>query len=309
MYANADILSDIFDTIRLRGTLYFRTDYAAPWAVTVPSYQQAVRFHLMVEGRCHVALASGEEADIGAGDLVLITGGREHTLADEAGRTPAPLEDIIKSSGYGGKGVFAVGSCEPGHGTQMVCGHLSFALGADHLLLRALPPLIVMRPADRARHPLLDETLTLVAHRAFTDHLGAAASIARLSEVFFIEVIRAAVDQQGDLARLLAAMADPFIGRALSRIHEQPAYAWTVDSLAQAAGMSRSRFAERFTELISVAPMTYVSEWRLQKALARLASGDANVKAVAAEVGYQSAAAFTRAFVNRFGVTPSQAAN
>lgn len=301
----SDILSDIFDTIRLRGTLYFRTDYAPPWAVTVPSYEQAARFHLVVQGRCHVAITDGPRADLGPGDLVVITGGREHTLADEAGRSPAPLEDVVKRSGFDGKGVFAVGSAEPGATSQMVCGHLSFTRGADHPLLRALPPLIVMRPADRAQHPLLDETLRLVARRAFTDALGAAASISRLSEVFFIETVRAAIAHYPDLARVINAMTDPQIGLALAKVHEAPAAPWTVDGMAHAAGMSRSRFAERFTDLVGVAPMSYVTEWRLQKALARLVDGDPNIKAVAADVGYQSAAAFTRAFSQRFGRPPS----
>lgn len=303
-----DILSDIFDTIRLRGMLYFRTDYAPPWAVTVPAYKQAARFHLVVQGRCHVAITEGPDADLGPGDLVLITRGREHTLADRAGRTPAPLDDIVKRSGYDGKGVFVVGSAEPGAATQMVCGHLSFTQGADHPLLRALPPLIVMRPSDRAQQPLLDETLRLVARRAFTDALGAAASISRLSEVFFIETVRAAIAHHSELARVIAAMTDAQIGRALGRVHEAPAEPWTVEALAQEAGMSRSRFAERFTELIGVAPMSYVAEWRLQKALARLSDGDANIKVVAAEVGYQSAAAFTRAFSQRFGMPPREIA-
>ncbi|MFA5949434.1 MAG: AraC family transcriptional regulator [Hyphomicrobium sp.] len=303
-----DILSDIFETIRLRGTLYFRTDYAPPWAVTVPAYEQAARFHLIVQGRCHVEITGGGPgADLGPGDLMLITGGREHILSDCAGREPAPLEEIVRRSGYDGKGVFAYGTAEPGAATQMVCGHLNFTRGADHPLLRALPPLIVMRPAERAMHPLLDDTLRLVVRRAFTDTLGAAASISRLSEVFFIETVRASIDAHTELSRVIAAMTDAQVGRALSSIHEAPADPWTVESLAQVAGMSRSRFAERFTELVGVAPMAYVAEWRMQKALARLVESDANVKVVAAEVGYQSAAAFTRAFVNRFGVTPTEA--
>lgn len=303
-----DILSDIFDTIRLRGTLYFRTNYAPPWAITVPVYEEAARFHLVVEGRAHLALSGGEHVDLGPGDLALITGGREHVLSDSPGRETAPLEEIIERTGYDGKGVFAVGEAEPGASTQMVCGHLNFTRGADHPLLRALPPIIVMRPTDRAQHPLLDETLRLVNQRAFTDGLGASASISRLSEVFFIEAVRAAIGQDPDLARVMTAMTDPHIAGALGSIHDAPADPWTVQSLAQSAGMSRSRFAERFTDLVGMAPMAYVAEWRMQKALARLSVSDANVKVVAAEVGYQSAAAFTRAFTSRFGMNPSEAA-
>jgi hypothetical protein len=186
-----DVLSDIFDTIRLRATLYFRTDYSPPRAVTVPAYEKAARFHLVIQGRCHVALASGRSVDLSPGDLILIPHGREHSLTDAAGRSPAPLETVVRDSGYEGRGAFVVGRGDPSALTQMICGHFGFSEGADHRLLRALPEVIVLTPADRARHSLLDEALRLVTHRVFTDGLGSAAAISRLSEVFFIEAVRA----------------------------------------------------------------------------------------------------------------------
>lgn len=300
-----DVLSDIFDTIRLRATLYFRTDYSPPWAITVPTYAQAARFHLVIQGHCHVALESGRTVDVGPGDLVLITRGQEHTLADSPGRRPAPLETVLKESGYDGHGVFVVGHGDPTASTQMVCGHFGFTEGADHPLLRALPEAIVLTPADRARHALLDDTLRLVVRRVFTDGLGSAAAISRLSEVFFIESVRASIQQCPELGRILGAMTDPQVGRALGLMHQEPARAWTVDSLASEVGMSRSRFADRFAELMGQSPLAYLGEWRLQKALARLACADLSIKEVAREIGYRSPAAFTRAFAQRFGGPPT----
>jgi AraC family transcriptional regulator, activator of mtrCDE len=301
-----DVLSDIFETIRLRGTLYFRTHFSAPWAATVPVHANTSRFHFVIQGRCHVSLASGASVDIGPGDLVLIPRGQEHVLADSAGRRPAPLEQVVSASGYDGRGAFVVGSGDPRAATQMVCGHLGFSLGADHPLLRALPELILLTPADRARNPMLDESLRLVAQWTCTDGLGAAASIARLSEVFFIEAIRASMSAHPELARVLGAMTDTHIGRALELVHRAPGDPWSVESLAAAIGMSRSRFAERFTEMVGMAPMTYISEWRLQKAVARLGQAEISIKELANEVGYQSSAAFTRAFTQRFGVPPTE---
>jgi AraC family transcriptional activator of mtrCDE len=300
-----DVLSDIFDTIRLRATLYFRTDYSAPWAITVPAYRETVRFHLVVQGRCHVTLASGRSLEIGPGDVIVIPRGQQHILADRADRTPAPLERLIEESGYDGSGVFVVGAGNSAASTQMVCGHFGFTEGADHPLLRALPDAIVMTPAERARHPLLDETLHLVVRRVFTEGLGSAAAIARLSEVFFIETIRASIEQSPDLARVLGAMTDPQIGRALELMHKDASHPWTVESLALAVGMSRSRFAHRFNELMNEGPMGYLADWRLQRALALLGQSRVNVQEVANKVGYQSAAAFTRAFAQKFGAPPS----
>jgi AraC family transcriptional regulator, activator of mtrCDE len=301
-----DILSDIFDTIRLGGTLYFRTDFSPPWAITVPAYAQAARFHLVIQGHCHVRLASGRGLNIGPGDLVLIPRGQGHVLADSVGRTPAPLEQVIQESGFDGTGAFVIGKGDPQATTQMVCGHLSFSQGADHPLLRALPEVLVMTPADRDRHPLLDDSLRLVARRALADAPGAAASISRLSEVIFIEAVQASIERHPPLAQVMNAMTDHQIGRALELVHKAPSDPWSVDSLAKAIGMSRSRFAERFTELVGVTPMAYVTEWRLQKALARLSRKEVSIKEIAVAAGYQSSAAFARAFAQRFGISPTR---
>jgi len=300
-----DLLSDVFETIRLKGTLYFRTDYSPPWAITVPAYEQAARFHFVIQGCCHVSLPSGSNIVLEPGDVVLIPRGRGHVLADRLGRAPAPLERVIQESGYDGKGAFVIGKSDPQATTQMVCGHLGFSQGADHPLLGALPEVILITQPDRVRYPLLDESLRLVARRALSDEVGAAASIARLSEVFFIEAVRASVERHPPLANVMTAMTDLHIGRALELVHKTPGDPWTVETLAKASGMSRSRFAERFAELVGVAPMAYVTEWRLQKALARLSSSKASVKEVAAQAGYQSAAAFARAFSQRFGIPPT----
>lgn len=301
-----DVLSDIFDAIRIEATLYFRTDFTPPWAIRVPVYKAAARFHLVVQGCCRIELPDGESVDLGAGDMALIPRGREHVLCDSLGRQPAALENILAESGYTGDGVFVLGRGDPRASTQMICGHFGLADGADHPLLRALPQLIVLTAADRARQPFLDETVRLLVRRVFSDGVGAAAAVGKLSEAFFIEAIRAAALRSSDLDRIFSAMTDPRIGRALSLIHEDVARDWTVDSLASAVAMSRSRFANRFTEFMGVGPMRYLADWRLQRALRLLASPRANVQMIAAQVGYQSPAAFTRAFTQKFGAPPTE---
>jgi AraC-like DNA-binding protein len=301
-----DVLSDVFDTIKLQGTVYFRADFAPPWAVTVPVYEQAARFHLVIQGRCHARLPSGRHADLGPGDLILIPRGSEHVLSEPPTHKPAPLEHFIEATGYAGEGVFAIGSNMSHTTTQMVCGHFDFIKGADHPLLRALPEAIVMTSVDRARHPLLDETLRLVARRAFTEGSGSTATIRRLSEVFFIEAIQACVDQSPELASLIIAISDKYVGRALDLVHRAPAEPWSVRSIASEVGMSRSRFAERFTKMVGMAPIAYLGEWRLQKSLEKLLLTQDSIKEIARDVGYQSPAAYTRAFTSKFGAPPTQ---
>ncbi len=306
-----DPLSDVLDLLQLRGTLYFRTAFSPPWAVAVPAQGRTARFHLAVQGRCHVRIDAGQgQADrrdvvLNAGDMILIPGGAAHVLADAPGRRPAPLENVLQRADYRGEGVLVYGGEGPPDAeTKLICGHLDFAKGADHPLLRALPGHLLVSAELRARTPWLDELLRLIAGRMFTGAPGAAASVIRLSEALFIEVVQACADQDPALRGVVEAMSDPRIGRALGLMHRNLEQNWTLERIAAAVGMSRSRFAERFQALMGCAPMSYLADLRLQKARNLLAGGGEPIKSVAARVGYQSAAAFSRAFANRYGYSP-----
>jgi AraC-like DNA-binding protein len=300
------VLDDILATLSLRGALYFRTDFSPPWGVCVPDLDGAARFHLVVSGQCVVTLASGAAVTLSAGDLIMIPGGASHVLADRAGRAAAPLETVLADVGYDGAGVLIVGAGDNSATTQMVCGHFAFRRGADHPLLRALPEHVLLTAADRARQPMLDDILRLITKRIFENAPGSLATVARMSEAAFIELVRASVAQNPRIAALMHAFEDRQISRALKVIHDRPDASWTVESLACEAGMSRSRFAERFRNLLGVAPMAYLGEWRLQKALSLLDRSRFSVQQVAVQSGYQSPAAFTRAFAGRFGVPPTE---
>ncbi|RQR22299.1 AraC family transcriptional regulator [Burkholderia sp. Bp9143] len=299
-----DVLSDILDTIELKGALYFRTDFSPPFAIGVPAYGKAARFHLVVQGRCHVTVPGGVEVLLQPGDLILIPYGSAHVLSDVAGRGAVPLENIMASTGYRGEGTFVIGSGDPTASTQLVCGHYTFAEGADHPLLHALPKMLHLSAEDRARQPILDDVLRLLVRRIFQDAPGTSASISRLSEVLYIEVLRAGIDRVPELQRMFTAVHDPQIGKALSIIHQQLDRDWTVESLGSEVGMSRSRFAERFRELVGTGPMGYLTDWRLQKARLLLGQPHASVKEVAYLAGYRSPTAFSRAYAQKFGHPP-----
>ncbi len=301
-----DVLDDILATLDLKGALYFRTDCTAPWAVAVPELNRAARFHLVVQGRLHVAFPSGKAVDLMPGDLVLVPGGRAHVLADAPGRPAPPLQTVLADAGYDGRGVLVLGQGDPLASTQTICGHFTFRDGSDHPLLRALPDHLVITNSLRAREPWLDELLRLVARRMFTDGIGLPAAVTRLSEVVFIELLRVGIGQVDGLRTILDAFRDRQIGRALELIHGAPGDAWTVDRLAHAVGMSRSRFAERFSDLLGTGPMAYLADWRLQKSLALLDETRASIQQVARQAGYRSPAAFTRAFAGKFGVAPTE---
>jgi AraC-like DNA-binding protein len=299
-----NVLSDILNTVELKGTLYFRADFSPPFAIKVPDLGRAARFHLVVQGQLHVTLPDGVAIVLQAGDLILIPNGSTHVLAHAPGQDAPLLEEVLVRSGYDGTGTLVIGDRDPAASPQLVCGHFNCADGADHPLFRALPAALHITAADRAQRPMLDDVLRLLARRVFEDAPGSFESVARLSEVLFIEILRVGVDRAPDLERLLSAISDPQIGRALGLIHHRPEEDWTVDSLASAVGMSRSRFADRFRELVGTGPMTYVTDWRMQRALALLRDPRLSVQQVAQRTGYRSPAAFSRAFVQKFGRSP-----
>ena len=300
-----DILDDIFNTLNLKGALYFRTDFSPPWGVTVPQYANAARFHLVIQGSCYVRISSSHEVELSAGDLILIPRGAIHILADSVCQSAPPLETVLTDAGYTGEGVLAVGSGNVNATTQLVCGHFSFRNDADHPILQALPDYLVTSLALRAQNPLLDEVLRMISRRVFADQLGSAASVTRLSEIVFIELVRSGIGKQSALASILEAFRDPKISLSLKLIHAEHSQPWTVESLASKVAMSRSRFANRFRELMGIGPMSYLSDWRLQKALALLDSSHMSVQQIADHSGYRSPSAFTRAFSGKFGSSPS----
>ncbi len=301
-----DVLSDILDTVALKAAIYFRTDFFPDFGIQVPEYGHAARFHFVVQGGCYLSLACGTSVRLQVGDLAMVPRGAPHLLSSAETVTGEPLADVMSQAGFSGTGPFAVGGGEPTDSCQLVCGHFTFSDGADHPLLRSIPDLFHITAADREDHPMLEDVLRLIQRRMFDGAPGMAASVSRLSEVLFIEALRAGIAKAPEIGRLMSAVYDPQIGKALSLIHGDVAHDWTVEALAAAVGMSRTRFAERFRELIGSGPIAYLADWRLQRALGLLADGTLPVKAVAHRIGYRSPAAFTRAFTERFGCSPKE---
>lgn len=299
-------LNDILDTLDMKGVLYFRTDLSSPWAVTVPELEQAARFHLVVQGSCLVTFQSGNVAQLNPGDLILIPAGQSHVLSCQPVDQAPMLETVLADVGYKGDGVLVVGGGDPKASTQLVCGHFNFRRDADHPILRAMPEFIHTSGSDRAQNILLDEVLRLIVRTVMSDKIGSAATVTRLSEIVFIELVQTGIGDNSELASILEAFKDDQIGRALDLIHKNTDTSWTVGTLASEVGMSRSRFAERFSDLLGMGPMSYVSDWRLQKALALLEESRASVQQISAKAGYRSPSAFTRAFSDKFGKSPSE---
>jgi AraC-like DNA-binding protein len=300
-----DALSEIVGSLRMRGTVYFHTHFTPPWSVEVPAYRNVTRFHIAVRGVTWVRVA-GEQVPIrlAAGDLIVVPHGALHILSDDPERAPLALDEVLRQSGYDGHGALTYGGEAGDHPSQLFCGHFEFDDGALHPLLASLPASIVIRGDDSLNAGWLDPIMGFVQQQVKGGRAGAEAIVHRLTEILFIQVVRAFVDRAGEAAGCLAGVLDENLGRALSAVHVAPEKDWTVEAMAQQAGLSRTVFAARFRRMIGLTPLDYVMRWRMHEARRRLIDTKASLVEIADAVGYRSEAAFARAFKRRFGASP-----
>ncbi|MCA9520171.1 MAG: AraC family transcriptional regulator [Myxococcales bacterium] len=300
-----DVLSDILDVLKMRSAVYFRAELASPWRVEIPGEAQVMRFHLILSGRCVLKLdTEPTEYALGAGDLMVVPHGATHTLGDTAGPAELTIERFLELVGFDGHGPLRYVGGEDGETTTMVCGHVAFESGADHPFFEQLPSVLFLRAAEIPAEPWLSEAIRLFAAETQRESPGRQAMLNRLSEIVFIHVLRAHATRSERSSGLMRGLVDEAIARSLRAIHQRPAEEWSLDVLARHVGLSRSRFAERFKEVVGIAPMGYLTIWRMEKARRWLVESRASVAELAERVGYQSLPAFTRAFKRRFGVGP-----
>lgn len=300
-----DALTDILNTLRLSSSLYFRTELTAPWGIQVPAEGRVARFHIAIRGQCWLRI-DGLEEDVfmANGDLIIIPHGAGHVLADSPGTPPTALADVFEEIAYPGSGPLIYGG--GGAGCCLVCGEFAFDERENHPLLDNLPPLLKVTGDQSYNAQWLDSIIGFIAHEAASLEPGANAIIDRLSEIIFIQVIRATLASTREHIPFLSAFADPRISNVLSNIQRNPGTDWSVESLGQIANMSRSAFSNRFTELTNMTPLQYVIFVRLQKASRMLLESSHSLPAIAESVGYKSEAAFSMAFKRQFGVRPGE---
>jgi len=300
-----DPLSDILRALELGGTLYFTTDFTPPWGVRVPALGRAARFHLVIRGRTWISVGTSvEPVELETGDLVLVPHGAEHVLADAPGREARDVDRVVAESGFTGRGALMYGGDDAGGPTRLVCGHFTLDADIDHPLLDHLPPLLVVRHDD-TRAPI-GEIARLISREATSDGPGSHALIVRLSEALFIQVIRGWAERSPSESGILAALADPALGESLALMHGRPAERWTLERLAREVGLSRTVFADRFRQRVGMAPMQYLTLWRLQRARVLLTRTDLTLEAIAGRVGYDSGPSLHKVFKRWIGETPGR---
>jgi AraC-like DNA-binding protein len=311
----ADVLSDVLRAIRLSGAVYFDFELSAPWVLeappsreiagqVMPGAQRVIEYHLIARGVCWGHAVGHEPIRLREGDLIVFPQGDAHVLSSTAGMRAAPDMAPFARRPVSLPLVYELGGGGPER-TQIVCCFLGCDERPYNPLLTSLPAVLHLPAAgDQTATGWLATLLSNAVKESGSARAGGQNVLARLSELMFVETIR------GHLERLpptetgwLAGLRDQVVGQALAALHGEPSAAWTVERLARLAGVSRSVLAERFTEMVGQPPMQYLALWRMQLASRLLADGG-QVAAVAGAVGYESEAAFSRAFKKLVGQAP-----
>jgi AraC-like DNA-binding protein len=315
-----DALSDVLQVVRLGGAVYLHGEFTAPWSVSsssnaelcatfLPQSERVMSYHLVTAGSCWAQLAGDPASaiEVRAGELLVVPQGEEHIMASSLDVEPVPaaptIAEHLKTApgellqlNYGGGGV----------ATSLLCGFIACDETLGNPLLAMLPRLFKVDMRNDPRSAWLESSLQFAAAEAADWRAGSSIVLGKLSELLFVEAVRRCIESMPATDEgWLAGVRDRFVGRALALMHAQPAYAWTVDELAQRVGLSRSALAQRFADLIGQPPVQYLTRWRLQLAAKELTSANKPLLAIAAQVGYESEAAFNRAFKREFGMPPS----
>ena len=300
-----DPLGEILHLLKLTGTFYCQSRLSAPWGVAAPAFEGVMSFVLVASGRCWLMVEGEPPLLIEEGGFALMTRGAPHSLRSDPDAPDADLETLpvrqvtplYETLEYGGGG----------ETTALTYGIVRIDHAAGGMLRELLPDVLKIDAWRDEAGGWLRETMRFIAREARELRPGGETVITRLADVVVVEAIRRWLATAPEADRgWLKGVRDPQIGRAVIAVHRAPAEEWTVESLAKAAGMSRSAFSGRFSELVGTSAMRYLTLWRMQLARTTLLENSQSLAAIAEEVGYHSEPAFCRAFKRVFRETPGE---
>ncbi len=299
----SDPLGEALHLLKLNGTFYCRSELKEPWGVELPPFTGRMMFHVVTAGQCWLEVEGEEPHLLQQGSLALVPHGNGHIVRSNLSHEALPLFDIPAERISDRYEVMRHGG--DGELTQLTCGLVRFDHVAGQQLLSLLPRVLQIDTWEEEEGTWLQSTLRFIAREARELRPGGETVITHLADILIIQAIRSWLDSTSDANRgWLAALRDKQIGRALVAIHRKPDKEWSVATLANEVGMSRSGFSARFTQLVGDSAMRYLTRWRMQFARVQLMESSDPLSILADRLGYQSEAAFSRAFKREFGVTP-----
>lgn len=308
-----DLLSDLLDSMHLSGTVLFRAEFREPWSVATPNCRQLAQvlpfrtehiipFHVIAAGGCVMQMAGCDPVWLREGDAVLLPYGDDHLLSGKESTAAVHVGTLLPPPPWSGMLVVEHGGA--GARATIICGFMQCDELLFHPILRDLPKCLHVSP-DSA-DAWLAGTIRHTAAEAMRAAPGSRSMLSRLTEVMFVEILRKHMQGlSSDEVGWFAALNDPVVGSCLKRLHAKPFDDWSVAHLAREIGVSRTVLADRFKHFLDQPPMKYLVQWRLQLAAQKLKANDTPLKIIADEIGYESEAAFSRAFKRHFGLPPA----
>lgn len=305
-----DPLSDVLRVVRLTGAYFYLVEAASPWSVAaaaakemtpriLPECEHLISYHIVISGSCWGGLHGEPQVFLRAGDAIIFPHGDAHFMSSARGVQVTPEVYGQTPQRYPETVVLGDGSAD----ATLVCGFLGCNARPFNPMLAALPR--CMHMPDTRGGWLAEFPRQAVAESRLA-RAGSATMLTRMAELMFVDAIRRHVETLlPEQTGWLAGLRDPLVGAALTLLHAQPADAWTLGSLATAVGSSRTVLAERFAQLTGIPPMQYLTRWRLQLAANLLMTSTLKVAAIGGQVGYESEAAFSRAFKRETGQSPA----
>ncbi|MCL6683213.1 AraC family transcriptional regulator [Sphingomonas alba] len=313
----ADALADVLKTVRMTGAMFYNVAAKAPWAAEQvapelvlplirPGANHLIAYHIVTEGQCYAsAVDGGEPIEVHAGEVIVFTRGDPHVMSSEPGMRAGPPSADALAGNIQLPYRVCFGDVGPTT-AKLICGFLACDSGPFNPLMESLPQILIGK-SDRGHGdmPCLGVLVRIAMNEIRDRRVGGEGVLGKIAELMFVEVVRQYIESLSpDRNGWLAGLKDPFVGKALALMHANPASGWGLEELAREVGSSRSEFADRFASLVGVPPMTYLAKWRMQVA-SGLLNDNVNIATVAAEVGYSSEAAFSRAFKKIVGEPPS----
>jgi AraC-like DNA-binding protein len=313
-----DALSDVLKSVRLEGACYLNAEFTAPWCIRgelgLASIRQRLEgaehvafFHFLTEGSCKVRLAEGgETVQAAAGDLILFPQEGRHLMGTDLHLAPMEGDAAITPDAGSDAQFFQMRHGGGGAATRFVCGYLALGRAVFRPLFESLPRMLCIQIGSEPAAAVLRDLFQAGVRESAALRPGGSSVLAKMAELLFVEALRRYIERlPPGGSGWLAGVRDAHVGRALALLHADPGKDWTVDELAHAAGLSRSALAERFTAMVGESPMQYLTRWRLALAAQMLRAGREPVARIAERSGYESEAAFSRAFKREFGEPPA----
>lgn len=293
-----DVLGDVLETLRFRGSIFMRSELAAPWGMSLAP-QPLPRFHVVFNGRCFIGAPQADPVEAGEMDIVLLPNGSPHWIADQPGRELVLSERASEMCELGAP-LFQDGDITH----RIMCGIVHYDHDAPHPLLSSMPELLHFQKFELA-DPIWATVLSIDTELK-RQGSNSGPIIDRLTEVLVLQLIRQAVESSVDSTGFFAALRDRRLSQALALIHSDPAFDWTLDILGERVGMSRTTLIRHFQDALGEAPMTYLTNWRLMKALRLVQDTAFPLELIADRVGFASARTLSRAFQRQYRQTPNQ---